>query len=111
MIDVYFPLRQSQVLHLFYRIYQAVSRLPLMLEALSNQNNGSPHPTLRAAIIDPLRDTIGEMDKFQEMIETTLDMDVVDRGEFLVKPSFDENFQGCISVNAFVRNLIVNDIY
>lgn len=65
-----------------------------MLEALDNQSNGSPHPTLRAAIIDPLRDCIGEMDKFQEMIESTLDMDVVDRGEFLVKPSFDENFQG-----------------
>ena len=76
-----------------YKIYQAVSRLPLMLEALNNQNDGNPHPTLRAAIIDPLRDGIGEMDKFQEMIETTLDMDVVDRGEFLVKPSFDENFQ------------------
>lgn len=76
-----------------YKIYQAVSRLPVMLDALKMQNEGAPHPTLRAAIIDPLRDYIGEMEKFQDMIESTLDMDVVDRGEFLVKPSFDENFQ------------------
>lgn len=65
-----------------------------MMEALSSQNGGNPQSTFRAAIIDPLRDSIKEMDKFQEMIEATIDMDVVDRGEFLVKPSFDDNFQG-----------------
>jgi len=63
----------------------------LLLDAL---RNGSQDPTMIAMLIDPLKDQLEEMEKFQEMIESTLDLDVVDRGEFLVKPSFDENFQG-----------------
>ncbi|XP_075226942.1 DNA mismatch repair protein spel1 [Lycorma delicatula] len=76
-----------------YRIYQAVQRLPMLLEALKNQNDKEPHPTVKAILIDPIEELLGDMKNFQEMIETTLDMDFVDRGEFLIKSEFDEDLQ------------------
>ncbi|RZF46275.1 hypothetical protein LSTR_LSTR015192 [Laodelphax striatellus] len=76
-----------------YRIYQAMQRLPMLLDALKNQNGGHAHPTLRTVLIEPLQELIGDMKNFQEMIETTLDMDYVDKGEFLIKPEFDEELQ------------------
>lgn len=36
------------------------------------------------------------MSKYQEMIETTLDLTVVDKGEFLIKAEFDEDLQGIL---------------
>jgi DNA mismatch repair protein MSH2 len=44
--------------------------------------------------ISSLKDLPGDMQHFQQMVESTLDMDLVDRGEFLVKPSFDDDLQG-----------------
>lgn len=73
-----------------YRIYQAVGHLPQLLKSLAAHENC---PALRCMFIEPLTDLLGDMQRFQQMVESTLDMDQVDHGEFLVKPSFDDDLQ------------------
>jgi len=74
-----------------YRIYQAVGHLPQLLQSLAAHENC---PALRCMFIELLTDLLGDMQRFQQMVESTLDMDQVDHGEFLVKPSFDDDLQG-----------------
>jgi DNA mismatch repair protein MSH2 len=51
-------------------------------------------PALRCMFIEPLTDLLSDMQRFQDMVETTLDMDQVDHGEFLFKTCFDVDLQG-----------------
>ncbi|XP_060801503.1 DNA mismatch repair protein Msh2 [Amyelois transitella] len=81
--------RKKANLHDCYKIYQAIKRLPALLQCLAEAD----HATVHSALSEPISELNGDLDKFQQMIETTIDMDAVDRGDFLVKPSFDEQLQ------------------
>nr|XP_032516742.1 DNA mismatch repair protein Msh2 [Danaus plexippus plexippus] len=72
-----------------YRIYQAINRIPVLLKCLSEFND----PTIHSVLCEPIAELNNDLEKFQQMIETTIDLEAVDRGDFLVKPSFDEELQ------------------
>ncbi|XP_025412665.1 DNA mismatch repair protein Msh2 [Sipha flava] len=72
-----------------YRIYQAIKKLPDLVETLSYSSN----KTLNSVITNPLKEFINDMSKYQAMIEETIDFNLVERGEFLIKSEFDEELQ------------------
>ncbi|KPI94021.1 DNA mismatch repair protein spellchecker 1 [Papilio xuthus] len=81
--------RKKASLHDCYRIYQAIERLPSLLQCLAQADNATVH----AALSEPISELHGDIEKFQQMIETTVDMEAIDRGEYLVKASFDDQLQ------------------
>ncbi|KAK5650302.1 hypothetical protein RI129_001331 [Pyrocoelia pectoralis] len=72
-----------------YRVYQTVGSAPSMINVLRKAENSY----IKALIIDPICDVLLDLERYQDMIEQTLDLDLVDRGEYFVKPSFNEQLQ------------------
>lgn len=73
-------------------IYQAVQILPSLTDVL-NRYNGNHDSLLKEVFITPLEDLGDDFIKYREMIETTIDLDMVQHHEYLIKPSFDEELQ------------------
>ncbi|GJQ86278.1 putative component of the post-replicative DNA mismatch repair system (MMR) [Trypoxylus dichotomus] len=72
-----------------YKIYQIVDNIPGLLSILRKADN----KCINSILVNPIKDFVSDMEKYQCMIEETLNMDLVDRGEFLVKPSFDKDLE------------------
>ena len=68
-----------------------MTHIPVMLEKL---NEISDVPAANAMFIEPLKENLEEMDKFQQMVEQTIDLTAAERGDFLVKSEFDPELEG-----------------
>ncbi|CAG9859536.1 unnamed protein product [Phyllotreta striolata] len=69
-----------------YKVYQTVRSVGNIIGVLKNLNN----KCVKVLLIEPLEELVGELRNYQSMIEHTLDFDLVDRGEFFIKSSFDD---------------------
>lgn len=78
-----------------YKVYQGIDKIPLVVSVLREVSN----KTMNTMFVNPLNDLMEDMQNYQQMIETTLDMDLVDKGEFLIKPSFDSELEGMLIVS------------
>jgi len=59
------------------------------VQTLSNSDN----KTLNSVITTPLKELVNDMNKYQAMIEETIDLKLVERGEFLIQSGFDDELQ------------------
>lgn len=73
-----------------YRIYQTIGSLSGIVSSLRKLENNN----VKAMLIEPMCELLSDMDKYQSMIETTLDLDLVERGEYLLKPTYSDELQG-----------------
>lgn len=90
-------------------MYAGILKLPLLIQTLKSSNGGNPHPTLQNVFTSVLEELVNDMSKYRELIETTLDLSLVDKGEFLIKAEFDEDLQGNIfTLNSFFTINILN---
>lgn len=79
-------LRKRATLQDIYRLYQVVTRTPKILAILKDLDC----ITINNTLCDPLEDVLSELTKYKEMAEQILDFESLNKGEFLVKSSFDE---------------------
>ena len=71
-----------------YKVYVAVGKLPSLVTLLTTY---STSPAIRDNFTAELESAAKDFEKFCQLVETTLDLDQVRLGQFLIKPDFDEN--------------------
>ena len=75
------------------RAYQVVIRLPGFLGTLEGVMDEAYRDPLDEAYTSPLRDFSNSLGKLQDLVETTVDLEALDRHEFLIKPDFDDSLK------------------
>lgn len=68
-----------------FKVYQIVLRLPDILRLLKAIDNS----VVKSVLFDTFADILNDLKNYEEMVEEVLDLKGVERGEYLVKASFD----------------------
>nr|WJN24899.1 MSH2 [Pseudozyma thailandica] len=77
------------------RVYQAVLRLPGLIQTISDMDTPSEEhqSLLDTTYIEPLRLHDTALTKFTELVEATLDLNELSHHNFVIKPDFDDNLR------------------
>ncbi|KAF9476823.1 DNA mismatch repair protein [Pholiota conissans] len=92
------------------RVYQAVLKLPGMIEALEGIQNSDAmeDDMLSSLIVDvylkALKEANSSLEKYGEMVEQTLDLDQLDGHNYVIKPDYDPKLQELAERLAQVRD-------
>ena len=78
------------------RIYQFVIRLPLLISNLQNNEFSTPEITslIQATYTNPIIALTNKLEKFNDLVVTTIDLEALDRHEYIIKAEYDENLRG-----------------
>jgi DNA mismatch repair protein MSH2 len=74
-------------------VWQAVEKLPGILGTLEGVMDEEYRDPLETAYITKLRELSQSLGKFQELVETTIDLDSIDSHDVKIKPDFDDNLR------------------
>ena len=75
------------------RAYQVAIRLPGFIGTLEGVMDAQYKDPLDAFYTSRLNDYSNSLAKLQEMVETTIDLEALERHEFIIKPEFDESLR------------------
>jgi DNA mismatch repair protein MSH2 len=75
------------------RTYQVVIRLPGFIGTLEGVMDEQYQVPLESAYTAKLRELNSNLAKLAEMVETTVDLEALDRHEFIIKPEFDDSLR------------------
>lgn len=89
MITLSKRLFRKKSLQDIYRIYQVIARMPKFLGLFKMIGSS----VVDSIICEPLKSIIEDLSLFKEMVQQVLDFDGIDKGEYLIKPSFDNELQ------------------
>ncbi|XP_049536744.1 DNA mismatch repair protein spellchecker 1 [Anopheles darlingi] len=84
--------RRKSSLHDLFRLYQVTLRMPKILNLLAYGVTVNS-PTIMKIIYEPLKDTVADLQLFKSMVEQIIDLEAIERGEYLVKASFDRELE------------------
>ncbi|CAN8063192.1 unnamed protein product [Agarophyton chilense] len=72
------------------RLYQCSIRLPFLCDELVSDDR---NPLLKERFSDPLRKLASELGNFEALVETTIDLEQIENGEFVLSPSVHPDLQ------------------
>ena len=75
------------------RIYQLIIRLPDFIKSLQGLENEKYLMTINETYTNDLSQYYQSLEKLQEMVETTVDLEALDRHEFVIKAEFDDSLK------------------
>ncbi|EDX05036.1 GD23963 [Drosophila simulans] len=78
-------MRRKANLQDLFRIYQVILRTPKILKVLLELDNS----TIESVICEPFKNFLMDLTGLKQMVEQVVDFEAIERGEYLVKASFD----------------------
>lgn len=75
------------------RLYQMVIRLPDLIESLENVDDDKYKQALTENYIEKIKECHVNLEKLQELVETTVDLQALDNHEFIIKADFDDRLR------------------
>lgn len=81
--------RKRATLQDVFKIYQVILRLPHLLKIMKELDCSA----LTVMAATPLKELLTELKKVEEMVVDVLDLESLEKGEYLVRPSFDEKLE------------------
>ncbi|XP_058455640.1 DNA mismatch repair protein spellchecker 1 [Malaya genurostris] len=82
-------LRKKASLQDIFRLYQVVLRVPKIFQLLEMLENTA----IRSVISNPMKDALGDLKLFKAMVEQILDLEAIERGEYLVTHTFNNELK------------------
>ncbi|RKF76695.1 DNA mismatch repair protein msh-2 [Golovinomyces cichoracearum] len=75
------------------RLWQVVAALPGFVNTLEGVMDDKYKDHLDVAYTNKIKEYLNSLEKFQEMVEMTVDLDAAQNNEYVIKPEFDEKLQ------------------